>query len=178
MRVSILFPVTMLLGTSAAIAQTAPAISVQTLKDVTQTLSSDAFGGRKPATADETKTIDYIVQRFKAAGLTPGNHGSWFQDVPLVQLTASNISPLSITGGKTPLSFDYRKDMVIGGYRVTPHIAIKNSDVVFVGYGIDAPERGWNDYAGLDVKGKTVIILVNDPDWRSSDLKGPFDGKA
>ena len=162
----------------AAAAPGAPAISVQTLKDVTQTLSSDAFGGRKPATADETRTIDYIVQRFKAAGLTPGNHGSWFQDVPLVQLTASNISPLSITGGKTPLSFDYRKDMVIGGYRVTPHIAIKNSDVVFVGYGIDAPERGWNDYAGVDVKGKTVIILVNDPDWRSSDLKGPFDGKA
>ena len=162
----------------AAAAPGAPAISVQTLKDVTQTLSSDAFGGRKPATADETRTIDYIVKRFKAAGLTPGNHGSWFQDVPLVQLTASNISPLSITGGKTPLSFDYRKDMVIGGYRVTPHIAIKNSDVVFVGYGIDAPERGWNDYAGVDVKGKTVIILVNDPDWRSSDLKGPFDGKA
>ena len=162
----------------AAAAPGAPAISVQTLKEVTQTLSSDAFGGRKPATADETRTIDYIVQRFKAAGLTPGNHGSWFQDVPLVQLTASNISPLSITGGKTPLSFDYRKDMVIGGYRVTPHIAIKNSDVVFVGYGIDAPERGWNDYAGVDVKGKTVIILVNDPDWRSSDLKGPFDGKA
>ena len=162
----------------AAAAPGAPAISVQTLKEVTQTLSSDAFGGRKPATADETRTIDYIVKRFKAAGLTPGNHGSWFQDVPLVQLTASNISPLSITGGETPLSFDYRKDMVIGGYRVTPHIAIKNSDVVFVGYGIDAPERGWNDYAGVDVKGKTVIILVNDPDWHSSDLKGPFDGKA
>ena len=178
MRTSILVPVAMLLGTSAAIAQTAPAISVQTLKDVTKTLSSDAFGGRKPATADETRSINYIVERFKAAGLTPGNHGSWFQDVPLVQLTPSNISPLTFTGGKTPLSFDYRKDMVIDSYRVTPHIAIKNSDVVFVGYGIDAPERGWNDYAGVDVKGKTVIILVNDPDWQSSDLKGPFDGKA
>jgi Zn-dependent M28 family amino/carboxypeptidase len=155
-----------------------PDISVQTLKDVTKTLSADDFGGRKPGTPDETRTIDYIVQKFKAAGLQPGNHGSWFQDVPIVQITAKNISPLTFTGGKTPLSLDYRKDMVVATYRVTPHIAINNSDVVFVGYGINAPERGWNDYAGVDVKGKTVVILVNDPDWRSSEVKGLFDGKA
>ena len=170
-----------LLSTTAALAQTAPAapdISVQTLKDVTKTLSSDDFGGRKPGTPDEAKTIDYIVQRFKAAGLQPGNHGSWFQDVPVVQITAKNLTPLTITGGKTPLSLDYRKDMLVATYRVTPRIDIKNSDIVFVGYGIDAPERGSNDYAGVDVKGKTVIILVNDPDWQSSDLKGPFEGKA
>jgi Zn-dependent M28 family amino/carboxypeptidase len=155
-----------------------PQISVDTLKDVTKTLSSDAFGGRKPGTPDETRTIDYIIQRFKAAGLQPGNHGGWTQDVPLVQITGKNISPLTITGGKTPLSLEYRKDMVIGTYRVTPHIDIRNSDMVFVGYGVDAPERGWNDYAGVDVKGKTVVILVNDPDWQSSDLNGPFEGKA
>ncbi|MGN6269043.1 MAG: M28 family metallopeptidase [Sphingomonas sp.] len=159
-------------------ATTAPDISVDTLKTVTKTLSGDDYGGRKPGTPDETKTINYIVDRFKAAGLQPGNHGSWFQDVPLVQLTAENVAPLTFTGGKTPLSFDYRKDMVIATYRVTPHIAVKDSDVVFVGYGINAPERGWNDYAGLDVKGKTVVILVNDPDWRTQGTQGLFEGRA
>ena len=155
-----------------------PAISVQTLKDVTRTLSSDAFGGRKPGTADETRTIDYIVSRFKAAGLQPGNHGSWLQDVPLVQLTAEHITPLTFTGGRTPLAFDYRKDMVIASYRVVPHVAVQDSDVIFVGYGINAPERGWNDYAGVDVRGKTVVILVNDPDWQAREDKGLFDGRA
>ena len=159
-------------------ATTAPDISVDTLKTVTKTLSGDDYGGRKPGTPDETRTINYIVQRFKAAGLQPGNHGSWLQDVPLVQLTAENVSPLTFTGGTAPLSFDYRKDMVIATYRVAPHIAVKDSDVVFVGYGIDAPERGWNDYAGLDVKGKTVVILVNDPDWQTQGTKGLFDGRA
>ena len=68
--------------------------------------------------------------------------------------------------------------MVIASYRVAPKVDIKNSDIVFVGYGIDAPEKGWNDYAGVDVKGKTVVILVNDPDWQSSDTRGLFEGKA
>jgi len=158
-----------------AFAQT---ISVQTLKDVTQTLSSDAFEGRKPASSAEDKTVAYIVERFKAAGLKPGVDGGWFQNVPLVDMTATNVAPLTITGGKTPLSLAYRSDMVVKTYRVTPHIAVKDSDVVFVGYGITAPERGWNDYAGVDVKGKTVIILVNDPDWQSPERTGLFEGKA
>ena len=155
-----------------------PAISIDTLKTVTKTLSGDDYGGRKPGTPGETRSIAYIIQRFKAAGLQPGNHGGWTQDVPLVQLTAENVSPLTFTGGAAPLSFDYRKDMVIATYRVTPHIAVKNSDVVFVGYGINAPERGWNDYAGLDVHGKTVVILVNDPDWQTHGTEGLFEGRA
>src|SRR2546426_37971 len=81
-----------------------PTISVETLKDVTKTLSSDAFEGRKPTTAGEAKATDYIVERFKAAGLKPGNDGKWFQDVPLVELTAKNVTPLSFTGGKAPVS--------------------------------------------------------------------------
>ncbi|MGH6612775.1 M28 family metallopeptidase [Sphingomonas sp.] len=156
----------------------APAISVETLKDVTQTLASDAFEGRAPATPAEDKTTGYIVERFKKAGLKPANKGSWYQDVPLVEITASDVSPLTITGGKTPISAAYRTDLVIGTYRVTPKVAIKDSDMVFVGYGINAPERGWNDYAGVDVKGKTVVILVNDPDWRTMTLDGDFGGRA
>jgi Zn-dependent M28 family amino/carboxypeptidase len=155
-----------------------PTISVETLKDVTKTLSSDAFEGRKPTTAGETKATDYIVERFKAAGLKPGNDGKWFQDVPLVELTAKNVTPLSFTGGKAPVSLAYRSDVVIATYRVTPRIDIRNSPVVFVGYGITAPERGWDDYAGVDVKGKTVIILVNDPDWQTPTNQGLFEGRA
>ena len=160
-----------------ALAQ-APAISVDTLKTVTQTLSSDAYEGRKPTTPAEDKTTAYIVAQFKAAGLKPGVDGGWFQKVPLVEITATNVSPLTITGGSAPLALAFRSDVVLKSYRVVPHIAITNSDVVFVGYGINAPERGWNDYAGLDVKGKTVVILVNDPDWQSAARTGLFEGKA
>ena len=162
---------------SFAFAQ-APAISVDTLKEITRTLSSDEFEGRAPTTPGEDKTIGYIAGRFAAAGLQPANKGNWFQDVPMVEITASPTMSLNFTGGASPLSLAYKADMVAGSYRFVPKTEIANSDVVFVGYGINAPERGWNDYAGLDVKGKTVIILINDPDYAAKDLKGPFGGRA
>jgi Zn-dependent M28 family amino/carboxypeptidase len=161
-----------------ALAQSAPSISVETMKAVTKTLSSDAFEGRAPGSAGEEKTLAYLQQQFAKAGLKPGNKGKWLQDVPLVEITAQNVTPLAITGGKAPLSLAYGKDMVIGTYRVTPHIDVKDSAIVFAGYGINAPEKGWNDYAGLDVKGKTVIVLINDPDWQTPGLTGPFNGRA
>jgi len=165
-----------LLG-SAACAQ-AQTISVDTMKAVTKELSSDAFEGRAPGSAGEEKTVALLEREFAKAGLKPGNKGSWVQDVPLVEITAKNISPLTFTGGKTPLSLAYGTDMVAATYRITPRIEIKDSPVVFVGYGINAPEKGWNDYAGLDVKGKTVLILVNDPDYAMEGLDGPFGGRA
>jgi Zn-dependent M28 family amino/carboxypeptidase len=156
-----------------------PGISVDTLKQVTEKLSSDEFEGRKPTTAGEEKTVAYLIERMKAAGLEPGNKGSWVQDVPLVELDAKNVTPLTFSGGKgDAISLNYRTDMVISTYQVTPKTQIKDSDVVFVGYGINAPERGWNDYAGVDVKGKTVVILINDPDWETKELKGDFGGRA
>ncbi len=164
-----------------ALAQTVPAISVDTLKTVTEVLSSDAFEGRAPTTAGEEKTVDYLIKRFSAAGLKPGNKGQWTQDVPMVELTAKNVTPFTATGGKAPVTFNYRTDMVVGTYRVVPQVSLKDSDLVFVGYGINAPEKGWNDYAGLDVKGKTVVILVNDPDWEVKEAgaaAGPFEGRA
>jgi Zn-dependent M28 family amino/carboxypeptidase len=159
-----------------AIAQ--PSVSVDTVRDLTRMLSSDEFEGRAPGSVGEEKTIALLTERFAKAGLKPGNGDSWLQKVPLVSIEAGKNSPLAITGGKTPLSFEYGKDMVIGTYREAQAIDIKGSDVVFVGYGINAPEKGWNDYAGLDVRGKTVVILVNDPDYDSPDLKGDFGGKA
>lgn len=155
----------------------APPISVETLKSVTETLSSDAFEGRAPTTPGEEKTVALIAERFKAAGLQPGNKGSWYQEVPLVENEASP-SPLRITGGAGALTFQYRQDFVANTYQVREQVALENSDLVFVGYGINAPERGWNDYAGVDVRGKTVIILVNDPDYETETLEGPFGGRA
>ncbi|CAN5510416.1 hypothetical protein BH09PSE4_BH09PSE4_21400 [soil metagenome] len=162
---------------TAAACMGRPAIPLDTLKEVTQTLSSDAFEGRAPGTPGETKTLAYIVDRFQKAGLKPGNNGSWFQDVPLVGIAAHDVQPLTFAGGKTPVSLAYRTDMVAVTRRVVPQMNLANSDVVFVGYGINAPERGWNDYAGLDVHGKTVVILVNDPDWQTPESNGLFDGR-
>src|SRR3546814_17747278 len=104
--------------------------------------------------------------------------GSWVQDVPLVEITGKDYAPLSITGGKTGLDFAYGKDWVGVTYREDAATAIKDSELVFVGYGINAPEKNWNDYAGVDVKGKTVIVLVNDPDYRTEGLVGPFNWRA
>ena len=174
-RLSALLP---LLLATAATAQTAPAISTDTLKSVDQELSSDAYEGRAPTTPAETKTIAYITKRFQAAGLKPGNHGSWTQDVPMVEIKAQNVQPYAFTGGKTPVTMAYGTDMVAATYRVTPTVSVRNSPVVFVGYGVTAPEKGWDDYAGVDVRGKTVVILVNDPDWQTVGRDGPFEGRA
>ena len=168
-----------LLAAAPALADPVPAISEATLKEVTQTLSSDAFEGRAPATPAEEKTVAYLIEQFRKAGLKPGHAGQWTQDVPMVEMTATDVSPLVFAGGKGgPVSLAYRTDAVLGTYRVVPRIDLKASPVVFVGYGINAPERGWNDYAGIDVRGKTVVILVNDPDYQTMSREGPFEGRA
>lgn len=154
------------------------ALSEATMKDVTRILSSDAFEGRMPGTPGEEKTIALMVDRFKAAGLKPGNGDSWVQEVPLVEITGKDYAPLTITGKGTPIALDFRKDWVGVTYREDAATTLKDSELVFVGYGINAPERGWNDYAGLDVKGKTVVVLVNDPDWQAVNLEGTFNGRA
>jgi len=153
-------------------------IAEATMKDVTRLLSSDAFEGRMPGTPGEEKTLALLVERFAAAGLKPGNGDSWLQEVPLIEITGADYAPLTISGGKAPLALDLGKDWVGVSYRETPRTALADSELVFVGYGINAPERGWNDYAGIDVSGKTVLILVNDPDWQATGLDGPFNGRA
>ncbi|HEX8667649.1 MAG TPA: M28 family metallopeptidase [Allosphingosinicella sp.] len=154
-----------------------PPISLATLTTATQILASDAFEGRAPTTAGEAKTVDYIAKQFAKAGLRPGNGGSWYQDVPMVE-TTSTPTALTVTGGAAPLTFAHRTDFVANSYQVQPRVDVRDSEMVFVGYGINAPERGWNDYAGVDVRGKTVIILINDPDWDQERLQGTFNGKA
>ena len=167
----------LLLAAAPAFAQ-GPAISVETLRSVDKELSSDAYEGRAPTTPAEAKTVAYIIQRLQAAGLKPGNKGSWTQDVPMVEIQATDVKPFTFTGGKTPVTMAYGTDMVAATYRVQPTIAVADSPVVFVGYGITAPEKGWDDYAATDVRGKTVVILVNDPDWQTMTRQGPFEGRA
>jgi len=156
-----------------------PALSEATMKDVTRELSLDSYEGRAPGSVGEEKTVAYLIAKYKAAGLEPGNNGSWTQDVPLIEITAKNVSALTIAdrSGKA-LSFAYGNEYVIGSYRETPKTDIKQSEMVFVGHGIVAPEKGWNDYAGVDVKGKTVVVMINDPDFENEGLDGPFGGKA
>ncbi|MGF7156581.1 M28 family metallopeptidase [Novosphingobium gossypii] len=151
-----------------------PDVPVDLMKAVTKRLSADDFEGRAPSTGVEPKVLDYIVAQFKAAGLQPGNKGEWLQPVPTVEMTAGNFTPMTVTGG---LSFKPGADYVAGSYRVTPKSQVKDSELVFVGYGIVAPELGWNDYAGVDMKGKTAVILVNDPDYATEGEQGLFKGR-
>jgi Zn-dependent M28 family amino/carboxypeptidase len=152
----------------------APALSESAMKEMTRVLSSDEFEGRAPGTPGEEKTLAYLVEKFAAGGLQPGNAGSWFQDVPLVEITGAGFEPLTI-GGK---AYAYQQDWVGVTYREVPRVDLDASEIVFVGYGINAPEKGWNDYAGIDMRGKTALILVNDPDYESEGLEGTFNGRA
>jgi len=102
-------------------------------------------------------------------GLQPGNGDSYFQEVPLVEITGTSQGNTSIKGGKQNLNFDYKKDIVTWSLRVQDEVALKNSELVFCGFGIVAPEYGWNDYEGIDMKGKTAVIFVNDPGFYSED---------
>jgi Zn-dependent M28 family amino/carboxypeptidase len=132
-------------------------------------LAADSLMGRKPFTAGETKAITYISSQFKSIGLEPGNNGSYFQDVPMVEITSTPSATMQITGEKTNISLNYLTDFVASTRREVDTLQLKKSPLVFAGYGIVAPEYKWNDYAGLDVKGKTVIVLVNDPGFKSGD---------
>ena len=153
-------------------------ISEQTMKDITEQLSSDEFEGRMPGTIGEEKTVALLTERFAAAGLEPGNNGSWVQEVPLVEITGKDFAPLTISGEGTDIALEYGSDWVGVTYREDAQTTLEDSELVFVGYGVNAPERGWNDYEGVDMTGKTAVILVNDPDFGTESLEGPFNGKA
>jgi Zn-dependent M28 family amino/carboxypeptidase len=137
--------------------------------DHVRVLASDDFLGRKPGTAGEEKTVNYLTEKFHKLGLKPGNGNSYVQQVPLVQITASADATLSATSPSGARNLVFGKDMVIWSKRAVPEIQVSHSELVFVGYGIVAPEYSWNDYANLDVHGKTVVVLANDPGYASKD---------
>ncbi|TCO07722.1 M28 family metallopeptidase [Natronoflexus pectinivorans] len=140
-------------------------------------LASDEFEGRAPASPGGIKARDFIKSRFQEIGLKPANGDSYLQAVPLVEVTGSDFTTLNIAGNGTQLSFNYLDDMVVGSYRLEESLKLDKSELVFVGYGVVAPEYGWNDYEGLDVEGKTVVILVNDPGFATGD-ETMFTGNA
>ena len=164
----------LLLPCLALAADTPPDFKEANLRATMEALSSDAFGGRAPGSPGEKLTIDYISGRFRDYGLQPADGGSYLQEVPLLQITADPSAVLTVSGG-APLRFAYATDMVVSTPRPEASVTLKHSPLVFAGYGIVAPEYGWDDYAGLDVKGKTVVVLVNDPGHTDPKL---FDGKA
>lgn len=126
-------------------------------------LASDSFQGRKPFTAGEIKTVDYIQAQFKNLGLEPGNGNSYLQDVPLVNITATPDATLKVQSPKGNFALKNFDDFVVFTEKTGSVISLNNDDLVFAGYGVVAPEYNWNDYAGIDVKGKIVLVLVNDP---------------
>ncbi|SFF54970.1 Zn-dependent amino-or carboxypeptidase, M28 family [Fontimonas thermophila] len=125
-------------------------------------LASDAFEGRLPGTPGEEKTVAYLVEQFRSMGLAPGNpDGTYVQKVPLVGITGT--PDLSLRVGSHRLHLEHGRDYVATTSRAVPEIRIADSELIFVGYGVQAPEYGWDDYKGVDVRGKTLIMLINDP---------------
>ena len=154
-----------------------PEISAEDFAQHVKVLSSDEFGGRAPGTPGEQMTADYLVAQFQRLGLQPGNGDSWFQDVPMVETTAdesTSSAVIGVNGEARPLAFGTQ--MALGTRTAQPEVKVDASEMVFVGYGVNAPEAGWNDYAGLDVKGKTVVMLVNDPGYHAGSEE-LFGGK-
>lgn len=142
-----------------------------------ETLASDDFEGRAPTSMGGEKTRTYIAGEYQRLGLEPVN-GSYFQEAEMVETTVDPAkSYLRIDMNGTPTDLVIKKDAVFGTKRVMPELSFDNTDMVFVGYGIVAPEYNWNDYAGVDVKGKTVVMLINDPGYATGD-KALFTGKA
>ena len=138
--------------------------------DMVKTLSSDEFEGRAPGSAGEEKTATYLEAQMKRIGLQPGNNGSYFQDVPMVETTADeSATTLKLTTSKGARDLAFGTDYVIGTRTGQTDVKLDASELVFVGYGVDAPEQAWNDYAGQDWTGKTVVMFVNDPGFHGKD---------
>ncbi len=144
--------------------------------ELVKTLASDEFEGRGPGTPGEDKTVEYLQAQMQRIGLKPGNGDSYFQTVPMMETTADENTAMTIDVKGKAHTLKFGSDMVIGTRTGQPEVKVEASDLVFVGYGVDAPEQKWNDYAGIDVKGKTVVMFVNDPGFHAKD-ESLFEGK-
>ncbi|MDP5278700.1 M28 family metallopeptidase [Sphingomonas sp. DG1-23] len=135
--------------------------------ETVQTLASDTFEGRAPGTAGEDRTIGYLIARFQSLGLQPaGPHGQWVQRVPLLHTRLGKPAMLSFSGSKGTTPIDMAKDIYLSTIRPDDRAMI-DAPMVFVGFGVNAPERKWDDFKGADLKGKVVVFLVNDPDFEA-----------
>lgn len=148
-----------------------------TYRDHLRTLASDEFEGRAPGTRGEELTVDYVRSVYEQAGLVSMTDDTYTQMVPMARIAPSRVTNMQFSGADDSNEFSYRQQMMGWTQRITDAVEVEDSDMVFVGYGIVAPEYDWNDYAGLDVEGKTVVMLVNDPGYATQD-ESLFNGNA
>jgi len=167
---------------TTAAAPPAPRVDMQRMSEITRVLASDAFQGRAPGTAGEEKTIPYLIEQFKAAGLEPaGEDGGWTQTVPMIRTQLQSPMQLNISQSGQTVPLRFPDDVYLGTVRAVDRAAIANAPMVFVGYGVNAPERGWDDFKGVDLHGKVAVFLVNDPDFEATagePVAGKFGGKT
>lgn len=145
-----------------------PNISIENLKKDTKEFSSDYYQGRKPFSLGETRSLKYLKTRFQKIGLQPGNGKSYFQAVPMMETKITHTTDLTVSSANQKFDLKYMQDFVLLAQTPKPEIEL-NDEVVFAGYGVVAPEYDWNDYAGIDVKNKVVLVLVNDPGYGTED---------
>jgi Zn-dependent M28 family amino/carboxypeptidase len=134
-----------------------------------KTLADDSFGGRQPGGKGEPLTTDYLVAEFQAAGLEPGNNGSWLQAVPYIGIQTLRSPSFEITGKDGAVDYAFPSEVVIGSRTGQTRVEVKAAPLVFAGYGVTAPESDWGDFDGVDVAGKAVIVVVNDPGFHAGD---------
>lgn len=179
---------TLLLALSLAAAPILPAavqaqmIAPDQLESSVRTLASDLFQGRAPGTIGEERTIGYLVGRFQALGLEPGGpDGQWVQTVPLLHTRLGAPTQLAVTQGGATTPWTFGENVYVSTLQPKDRVGIDKAPMVFVGYGVSAPERGWDDFKGVDLKGKVAVFLVNDPDFEATkgeDAAGKFGGKT
>jgi len=173
---------TAVLASSLATADSLSPISPARMSAAAKTLASDAFQGRAPGTPGEAKTVAYLVDQFRALGLQPGGeNGGWLQHVPLVRNVAASPTRLEIRVGGSTLPLLAGRDINPQTRRSISRVTISDARMVFVGYGVAAPERNWDDFKGVDLHGKVAIFLVNDPDFEAGPdepVAGKFGGRA
>jgi Zn-dependent M28 family amino/carboxypeptidase len=145
------------------------AFNADSMKQHISVLASDSFMGRKPFTEGETKTIAYLQQQFAIAGLEPGNGNSYLQEVPMVDILPAAAPTMQVKSAKGNFNLKAFDDYIIWTDKTDPELSWQDNELVFAGYGVVAPEYNWNDYAGIDVKGKVVLVMVNDPGFSSGD---------
>ena len=159
----------------------APRISTERMSEITRVLASDEFQGRSMGTPGEEKTVAYLVEQFREAGLEPGGeNGGWTQTVPMIR-TKLQAPDLSFGKGGKATALRFPDDIYLSTVRDVDRARIAKAPMVFVGYGVNAPERGWDDFKGVDLKGKVAVILVNDPDFEAGagePVAGKFGGQT
>ncbi|MBM7119154.1 M28 family peptidase [Archangium primigenium] len=172
------------LGAGDARAEEMPEpIDAERVSRIIQTLASDAFAGRAPGGPGEARTVAYLIEQFKAVGLQPGGEkGGWTQKVPLVHFQVDNArARLSLTTGDQTLALRVGEDVTVATARPVKQVRIDQAPLVFVGHGVSAPERGWDDFKGVSLRGKIAVFLINDPDFEAQQgepVRGRFGGRA